>query len=222
MATTINIGGGSSTFSANIAKTTYVLDAGDRRTSDNIHAIDATTKADGRSFVLNGKIEEVDRGIRVGYGSNDTTISIGKTGLIDTYEKGVMVEGGDAVISNAGTIITQSTPLAMGIFAEGDNAHVTNSGFVNSYNGINVSGAGASIVNSGIVSGTYAIHLSADDGQATRFVNSGNIHSTSGIAFSGFESDDTVINSGIINGDIQLDAGDDLFRMIGGFVNGAV
>lgn len=222
MATTINIGVGSSTFYANTANTTYVLKTGDRRTSENTYAIDAMTEANGRTFTLNGQIEEVNRGIQVGYGSDDTTINIGKTGLIDVTVKGVVVEGDNATISNAGTVLTESSTTAMGIYAKGDNAQVANSGFISSYYGINVAGAGASINNSGTVFGTYAIHLSADDGETTRFVNSGNVYSSNGIAFSGFKSDDTVVNSGILNGDVQLDDGNDVFRMLGGYVNGAV
>jgi Ca2+-binding RTX toxin-like protein len=221
MATT-NIGTGDGDYIADQADTTYALAEDDKLTGGE-YGINAMAQVAGRTFLLDGMIDMVDRAIQVGYGSDDTTVTVGANAYLSAEEKAVMVEGDSASVTNAGILhagAEESTSI--GIYVGGDDAKVVNSGYVTGYAGITVIGDGAHVVNSGTVDSRYAMHVSAKAGETTQFVNTGLIHSSSGVGITGFESDDTVINRGRIHGDVQLGEGDDVFRSKGGHLQGNV
>lgn len=128
----------------------------------------------------------------------------------------------DSVILNSGTI--SATSLAVKIV--GDNHSLTNSGVIESTgaHAVLFTHAGSSIIhNTGSISGdAYAVRFFQSTSVNSLF-NSGTISTLTGpVAVLGDDERQVIVNSGTINGEVQLLGGNDLFDSRGGTVTGSV
>ena len=129
------------------------------------------------------------------------------TGLISASQTGVLMQGDNTIVHNTGRISAGLT----GIYAS-DIA-----------NGAGVPAVSNSISNSGqIDSAYYGVNIFGNlTGFVMVIVNTGTI---TGAAYSIFSSEatDLITNTGILNGNVDLGDGNDVFNSLGGKVNGTV
>lgn len=206
---------------ANAADTKYIIAEGGSITLPSGFAIDATSDAAGRSFEINGHLSG-NVGLALG---NDYTqpsgvhVTVGATGLINSVYDGILSKGDGAVITNHGEIDSY-----WGIDARGENLSITNTGTINATAyGLELGTRNADVHNSGTISGGAGIGIGVVgylDGAVT-IVNTGTI-SGQACGIQTFYGDDTVINKGIVDGKIDLYAGDDLYDGKYGVVHGLI
>jgi len=151
----------------------------------------------GATFELynSGAIFGADAGVET-----SQTASISNAGSIQSNEYGIILraEASNSAVVNSGLISGTNTA----IWALGANAVITNTGLIEGGTGITYSGTGY-LYNFGTITGGLNGNPAAD---AVRFST----------------SDDTALNRGTINGDVNLGNGNDTFRGIGGTVNGTI
>jgi Ca2+-binding RTX toxin-like protein len=218
---TVKIGDQTSSYMAGQADTTYLLQAGKEIAVASGNGIDANAMPAGnRAFLIDGVISGAAVGIYDTYGQNAAnSITIGKTGFIYAKNAGIALSGDAASVVNDGTINVNYVG-ALAIHLDGVGATMTNNGVISAGNGsgIIVSGADAVITNSGeIVASTIGLAV----GGGGKLVNSGSITGLQQ-AYLGSAKADILVNSGMLNGAVNLGDGDDIFRSRGGHVNGTV
>lgn len=223
---TINIGNQFSTYIADQGDTTYLLKAGDSATG--FRGIDASTEAANRTFVINGELWGGDSGLRLiaADGSHDQIV-IGATGSVGGEGYGLVANSDNLSIANHGFIGGRgNSGDGTGLRFVGEGASIENDGVIAGRTGISGLGSsGGQIVNRGTVVGaTTGISLHADDVSDDRMkiVNEGSVSGHSYSVRTGDYSADTLINKGGLNGNVDLGGNADVFRNVGGHVNGVV
>lgn len=196
---TVKILTGTSTFVAGDANTTYNL--AENATLDTTgNGIDVDGEAKGRVFNINGKIFADTNAIVVDpqpapFGG--TVIHVGKSGVLEGGSNGIYAYGQGIQIINEGSISGNSS----GVLLYGTNT----------------------LINSGTIHGGPAgLSLQSGNGEGmTVITNSGTI---SGFNYSilGSSEYETIINTGTLEGDVDLGGGDDFFVFKKGEVNGEV
>jgi Ca2+-binding RTX toxin-like protein len=178
-------------------------------------------------------------------GTKNTSITVESTGVLTAKNDCILGNGIDFAVDNAGTI---SSSAFYGIALNGSGLTINNTGSVSgSYSGIYSASGDLDVTNSGHIessdgsgiglyhsntienSGTIEITNDAhaaiswySDGAAKNVLdNSGKI-SAPVTAIYGNHGSETVINSGKIVGNVDLNGGDDVFRNDGGTLNGKV
>ncbi|MDQ2090905.1 hypothetical protein NO357_13430, partial [Marimonas arenosa] len=140
-------------------------------------------------------------------------------GTLAAYNNtGIEIFGNFAEVSNHGAI-----HAIYGVLVDGDAAEVGNFGSIFALNtGVLLNGASAYLANSGqIQAEDTGVSVRADTGESTYFSNTGTVQGRLASVRGGF-SNDTVINSGTLIGDVRLGAGNDSFDNRGGTVVGDV
>jgi len=142
----------------------------------------------------------------------------GEINTFGQYAHGINVAGQAMAINNSGKIETYETG-AYGINVEGDDHTVRNIGSITTNRaatpGINVLGDRAQIINLGPVTvvapllETPAVFLHTATGQTSTLINSGTLTGANRGGVEGWDGDDTVENSGTINGNVRLQGGND-------------
>lgn len=162
-------------------------------------------------------------------------IDIRNHGIISGEQNGIFVDGADGTVLNQGDV---SGAKEYGIFlTNSDNVSLVNEGTaLGGVGGISVGGNSAKVVNSGVASGLNGLLLQGDTGPL-EVVNTGELIGSTGYGlFAGTVSlasvivrnigtisgqdraielgsgDDVVRNAGLIDGDVNLSLGNDLFR----------
>lgn len=139
---------------------------------------------------------------------------------------GISARDGDGVVRNWGAIQVRLT----GVQIDGENNVVANHDSILGAEGqgfqlLSSGGTGNRFVNTGTITvndiGGHAVLLQSLAGQSNKLVNRGGL-SAPAIAVQGGEGDETVINRGVINGDVVLGAGNDRFDGRLGEVDGSV
>ena len=160
-------------------------------------------------------------GIRAESGNN----TIGNGGAITSAGAGIGAFGGFSEVSNTGTITSSN---GFGIFATNGNNTIANGGAITAAgNGIFASGTGNLIVNSGSVvtsnlfATSAAVNIVSLTGESNRLVNGGELSGQLNAVLGG-DGNETVVNRGAINGDVDLGGGNDLFKGGGGSVDGDI
>jgi Ca2+-binding RTX toxin-like protein len=178
---------------------------------------------DGNNAIANtGTItSSISSGISAS-GANNT---IANGGAISAAATGIVAGGGSSEVANTGTITSSASA---GIFALGGNNTISNGGAITAgIDGILTLGSGNLIVNSGSVvtsspSATIAaVRISSLTGETNKLVNSGELSSQLNAVLGG-DGNETVVNRGSMNGDVDLGAGNDLFKGWGGTVEGNI
>ena len=158
---------------------------------------------------------------------------IDNSGRIQGGIRGVAAYGTDYSILNSGTIEsgtgTESTAVALAGF--GSDKSLINTGVIQSLSAIGgtavrVGAAGQTTIdNSGSILSVGGIAIEAVTATGSlHLTNSGTISSATSFTFSVFATaqSDIILNTGSIDGSVDLGGGNDLFDGIGGFVGGTV
>ena len=193
----IKIGSSTVTVAANKAETTYSLESGETVSTGNF-GIEASGIAEGREIRIDGAVTATLAAVRLGINGTATAaveILIGQDGRLSSMNTGLIAYGGGHMIRNQGEI----SGGASGILAYG----------------------AQTIVNSGLVEGSIAVDLVGVDGHGVTLRNMGTLDGTSA-AIRGGEFGDTIINTGQVQGDALLGAGDDTFVFRDGAVAGKI
>ncbi len=214
-------GSTNSTMDANSADTTYIIAEGASITPPSGFAINATSDAANRSFVINGRLGG-NVGLELGNDytqPSDIHITVGATGLIKSVYEGIVSKGDGAVITNNGEIDSY-----WGIEARGNHLSIDNTGAIKATTyGLDIMSADADVKNSGNIDAGTGIGVSINSymGGSSTFVNTGTV---SGGAYGilTYYGDDTVINKGIVDGKIDLYMGNDAYDGNGGIVHGVI
>ena len=178
--------------------------------------------ADGNNYIINtGTVTSSNSCIVASGGQN--TVSNG--GVVAAASTGINVNGGFSQVTNTG-IITSAN--GSGILASGDDNTISNAGGITALlDGIYASGAGNLIVNSGsvvsannsVIHGAVGFHSSS--GENNRLFNSGELSSQLNAVYGG-AGNETIINRGAMNGNVDLGAGYDSFKGWSGTVDGTI
>jgi Ca2+-binding RTX toxin-like protein len=172
----------------------------------------------GNKFRIRGTVETS--------GANDAfliegphaRIAIAGTGKVTSEHTAIELSGSHGDVDNNGTI----TAVAFGIKLDAMVGLVKNSGTVTSdYAGIYMAGKGGEIENYGLIEADRGMRQVAAAGDITSTFNSGIVNSTI-YSFAGAAGNDTLLNRGDLNGNVRLYGGDDVFKNIGGTVEGNI
>jgi Ca2+-binding RTX toxin-like protein len=202
---TIKIGNSTETFVADKANTLYTMAEGKViNMSTPGYGIDATGEAKGRTLDIDGTIDAFGTGISLGagYGTGAAyavNLEIGESAHVSGGIHGVVTSGRGNVLRNAGEI----TGLQSGVSFDSGTMTIINRGEI-----------------SGGTVGIFA-NLGAE---AVVIRNTGSISGGDTAIYGGYVGghSDKVVNSGEINGDVRLLAGDDIFIFKSGVVNGNI
>ncbi len=171
----------------------------------------------GRGVSISGQSAVID---------NSGTIRGDGTGIYDIHDTVVVGAGqSGSTITNSGTVSG-----GIGIDSSGGDTVISNTGRITGTDGaaVTMTGFGNSLTNGGTLvshSATAAVvDLVTQSGQTARFVNTagGSVSGTGSIAVSGGAGSETIVNLGLIDGNIQTGDGTDRVRILGGTVNGSI
>lgn len=210
----IEIGDQTGVYSANQADTEYHLSKDGVISTGTSEGIDATASVSGRSFLIDGHIENSGYGLSIGIvdaPALDTNVVIGETGVIKSSATGVFASSDGIEITNNGSVtVTGGGVEAIRVY--GTSNHVVNNGTLSAFNAIVMNGDDASVVNTGKIIASNGVNLATEAGESAVLRNRGEISGTLQYAVSGGGGSDTVINTGVLNGDVELGADDDVLR----------
>jgi Ca2+-binding RTX toxin-like protein len=182
--------------------------------------------------------------IGINFRATNSEIRVGTTGIVDGGIYGISANMGTRVYNEG-----QVTGLEAGVIASLDDVRIFNSGSISGQIGIfgnredadhavntmvtnfgSVSGVligidlsyASNIANHGtITAGSYGVVLGTQSsGDKARLTNSGTI--TAAMAVEGNLGSETIVNTGLIDGDVNLRDGDDSYDGRGGLVTGKV
>ncbi|MTH95499.1 hypothetical protein [Roseibium sp. RKSG952] len=169
-------------------------------------------------IVNSGQIEAGSIGIQIDNGTSETSVT--NSGSIVAGTDGIGFDRGTTAseqltIVNSGTITTGERGIAM----FGNSGSITNSGAITAEkNGVEVSGDGNEIQNHGFIEARdHAIDI--EEGvTAIAIVNSGTLTSTAPTfefkaVIDGSDGVETTTNSGLIDGEVRLYGGDDVYTV---------
>lgn len=196
---------------------TYVLDKGASIIVDGDVALYQQFMVHDNHLVIKGTVTGGDDYLQAGIlmAGPDSDIVVGQTGLVKGYT-GVDLAGVNTNIRNEGRIIGDG----YGILAHHNNS-IDNAGVIRATFGISTYNDDVHVLNEAgarIVSVGAAIVLAGTASTHSRVVNHGLLEGTEA-AVKSLASNDTVINRGVMKGDIQLGEGDDVFDNRGGSVD---
>ncbi|MCP5073405.1 MAG: hypothetical protein GY947_08945, partial [Rhodobacteraceae bacterium] len=188
------------------------------------NAINATGNSD---VVINGTVATNFNGLNASGSSLELVVgSLGN--ILTTGSFGVFANASNsAEVFNNGSI--SSTGTGIGLYSSDASVSffIFNSGVVSGLYGVLVEPAGATstIINNGMISGSYTgISAGFSSDTVLEVWNSGTIsggdHSFLGSV--GLGSSDRIYNSGLMDGDIQFNGGDDIYKGRLGFVSGDI
>jgi hypothetical protein len=244
----IEIPTGTTQFQIQEEGVTYILKAGSTRSAsggDSVIFGDGTV--DNDKVIINGTVSQTGTGFGVQLSGLDMIVQVGANGSI-SGATGVELTGSNATVTNAGAI-TGSDPFGYGVYFEGSNTEISNTGdIISQGTGIFALGPNSSINNDGKVQGQTGINIedarvdvtigdhgkvigtdaaifseSAEATDKIHILNNGKITGQNGsFAIELGDSDDNVVNHGAIVGKIYLGTGKDVFDARSGTVDHAV
>jgi len=236
---------------ASTAGDTWIVKKRADVTVANGAAIDASTPALDRTFIIQGLVNGLNGdGVLIGRSgqealSEDNVMVVGRTGDIFGSETGAAFYANRFTLVNHGKIAGN-----FGVAGEGDNAFIKNTGVISgAHSGIFLTGESAVVINGrhGFIQGEHglAVELKGDDSgmlnrgevfqsgdnSAAVFLNSadGDVQWLTNkgliqgdIAVHANFGDDVVTNEGDIIGEVHLGDGEDVFVNDGGWVKGVI
>ena len=204
-------------------------------------------RSDSSSVVNTGTIWANSVAVYMAGDSNEAMNS----GIVTSNSAGIQIIGDAARITNSGEVTSQAlyglyasgldgiiendglvTSVDIGIYLSGDGGSITNTGTVIAETGIVVTatindiGGAINLANHGTVQGReIGVRLQGTEpADWLTLTNSGTIGATNmdGLAIEGSATTDIIRNTGLIDGDVSLGEGSDLFRSGSGLVSGAI
>lgn len=153
---------------------------------------------------------------------------IANNGMISAQQySGIELTGSNSILTNAGTI----EGGYLGVFLVGDGSRFINTGAVVQLgtqpgfgNGVYAQGNNIVIENLGTISAIQAagINVATASDQVSTTINRGQIDSAAGIGIRAGNGSDTIINTGRINGSIDLRGGNDSIDLRYGVITGTI
>ncbi|OLP58699.1 hypothetical protein BJF93_17915 [Xaviernesmea oryzae] len=218
--------------------------SGDRANITNNGSIGSTkaagivTSGNNSTVTNNGSIGVQGHGIVVN-GAGEIITNNGKVGAGGIA---LLVRGTDSIVTNSGSlnagadginlqgargIVTNNKSIEVGgdaITVSARDAIVNNTGTIKGASGLDVTGANIKAVNSGTITGWKAGVGAVDFTLAANgnFTNDGTVTALAKLAFKGGNGVQTLINRGVINGDVELGGGNDYIDNTGGTVKGHI
>lgn len=227
------------TWTIDTSNDTYTLAKSAKITTSGEAAIEVIAGANNNTILLKGDVQVTDTMNAVSILGNGTHLVVAETSDIDGDEvnNGVVANGDDFTMVNNGIVAGKSFGLSVGDYAKisgtgefwssqvaigaGEGLNFRNGGEVNGANyGILAEAEGAVIRNldGGTIGGETAIHLMNDG--TSMIKNAGHIMGVTAIVDGAGET--TVINKGLMTGNVMLGAGDDVFNTRKGDYKGTV
>jgi len=236
-----------STYEISASVTSYIFAEGRTFYDDTAAAIHQAGTFHDNTILINGSVSSAG-----GFGTSavdiegsGTTVLLDEAGSI-TGAGGIYLTGTDQTFKNFGLVLALG--LGSAVYAEGEGAHVVNHNMIRgafgiamtatsggliendgviqgSINAIVANGNGLSIslgVDSVLTSSTTGVVIQNDAGELSKTVNEGRIATAGLTAFKGSAGDETLVNHGIISGDVKLGDGNDVFDTRSGAFAGAV
>ncbi len=209
---------------------TWILGEKGRITAAGIPGIYADAPIGFAKVEIDGRIDLAPQSFGLYLQAQTIRVNIGETGRISASDYAVVYS------NNTGSFFIRNSGVLEGFwgiaaYTAQDSADIRNSGHIHGdFYGIAAGGAGALIVNSGTVkaqAGIFTQNLPSDlddpldADNATHIVNCGKVTGSdysvgaTGVAIS-------LRNSGTLNGDVSLDAGEDVINNRGGAIRGDV
>lgn len=167
------------------------------------------------TYVIEGQIRAKEAAIAIN--NFTSTIDIARSGLLIG---GIVAGSNKLKIDNAGEI--RDTGRAMDVVVQ--DFALVNSGLIKGGTGIVINVADGRIVNekSGVIEAmTTAISTNGTNGRHVDIINRGRIEADEAIRLSD-DGSNRLVNRGVIEGDIFLGGGNDVFNLVGGRVEGTI
>ena len=159
-------------------------------------------------------------------GASASLVNEGSIYGASTLDSAIVIDTTGASISNLGTIIgTFLTPIFFNQTIANADLSIFNSGLIQgqgaSSSAIYSYGGNVDIVNEGTIQSTLQTAIALTGTLGSTLQNTGLISSPTNAVILG-SGDDAISNQGIIEGDILLSSGDDIYDGIGGFLGGKI
>lgn len=213
-------------YDLNASNETWNLDQGAKISSSSGHGINEASYLHDNLINVNGNITALSNGSGgVALQGEKSSVIVGSTGTIDAWH-GVELFGDNQSVVNNGTISAEG----MGIYSLHAGNSLINNGTIKAYMSAqgDVDGIVADGGNKVINSKTGDIDVSGDGltvqsvgGEKTLVTNLGSVVGDH-LGFYGWAGDDKLVNRGFMDGDVQLNSGNDTFDGVGGVLKGSV
>ncbi|WP_445501585.1 calcium-binding protein [Microvirga sp. G4-2] len=178
----------------------------------------ATARASYRVTLYAGASLTARAGNGIGVATGDTTII--NHGAIAAENRGISIGG-----MNSNTVLNSGSITArIGADIQGTDLMVTNAGSINAAEfGIVAYGFSTTIINSGSVTSPHGVTFGLAASSALNvLVNTGSIVSNNGTAVQSSAGVDQIVNRGVIVGNLELTAGNDIVDNRQGTIHGVV
>ncbi|MBX9455512.1 MAG: hypothetical protein KL863_05490 [Rhizobium sp.] len=227
------------TWTIDSSNDTYTLAKSAKITTAGESAIEVLAGANNNTIMLKGDVEATDAMNAVSILGNGVHLVVARTSDIDGDQSnnGIVANGTDFSMVNAGSVSGKSYGLVTGDYAD-----IRNTGDIWSAQVAIGAGEGFNFRNSGEVNGEVYGILADAEGAVVRNLDGGVIGASTGIAFTGEGAsviknagyimgvtaisdgagETTIINKGLITGNVNLGAGDDVFNTRNGDYKGIV
>jgi Ca2+-binding RTX toxin-like protein len=236
-----------STYEINASNTSYIFAEGRTFYDDDSAAIHQAATFSNNTILINGSVSSAGGFGTVGMDieGSANTVLVDEGGSI-TGSGGIHMVGADETFKNSGLVL--ATGLGSAVTVEGVRAHVVNHNMIHGAFGIGmVATSGGLIENDGaiqalasgivaegdglrislgvdsvVTSATIGVQIQSNAGDLSKTVNEGRIATVGLTAFQGSAGDETLINRGLVSGDVKLDDGNDTFDTRSGAFIGIV
>jgi Ca2+-binding RTX toxin-like protein len=213
-------------YEVNLSNETWTLADGSNLTNDDGHGIHEGSLFHDNLIKVDGSISALSyTSAGVAIQGTRSSVVVGENGSIDAWH-GVELFGDDQAVVNNGILNVQG----MGLASFGDGNFLTNNGIIkvhpsakNDVDGIVANGEDFVFNNaSGTIDVTgRGIVVKSVTGEVTEVTNFGSVFAGD-FAFEGWGGNEKLVNRGLMDGDIQMGSGNDIFDGAGGSVQGAV
>ena len=213
-------------YDLNASNETWNLDQGATISSAAGHGISEASFLHDNVINVNGGITALSSGSGgVAIQGDGSSVKIGNSGTIDAWH-GVELFGDHQSVVNNGTINVEG----MGLSSLHANNSLINNGTIKTHasamgdvDGM-VADGGNKVVNSasGLIDVTgNGLTVQSAGGEVTTVTNFGTVRGDN-LSFYGWAGDDKIVNRGVMDGNIEMNSGDDTFDGVGGSLKGTV
>lgn len=169
------------------------------------------------SYHIDGRVIGYGSGV-VSYGIRDR-ISVGVHGKVSGADA-INAHGDGSLITNHGQIISTK---ATAVYDVGSHSRLENFGTIIGEMAFDDESSGGTTIVNGAKGRIYGLDEGMYMGSgASRLVNHGLVHSAVDCAVDGGAGDDTIVNDGVVDGDIELGDGKDVLDTRGGTIHGSI
>ena len=229
-----DISGGGAAYTATATEETIVLTEGTTLISTGSSGIYNDGSFENTNVVVAGSVFTSGNAVNLrasAPSAGNHSVTVLESGVIvaETFT-GILIEGANSIATNYGQI---TTSRSIGMFlSDSDFGSLINYGTVtpshpglySSTMGVDSNVTAAHIENHGILTsnGTVEGALNIEASGTVTFLNTGTVTTTGQAYASVNQAVDTVINTGLIRGEVNLGGGGDIFAGLGGTIDGRI